>query len=189
MTGYSRRRYTSLAGAALLVVAAACGDSVTAPGGETELISRVTLTLTPTGGGPSITTYIDDPDGNGVQPPSAQVGALSLAAGTTFTGTVRFENRLESPAEDITEEVEEEADEHRVLYTVTGAGLTISPTDVDGAGRPLGVAYTAAAGSTAGSGTLRVVLCHYGDAIKPAAATACTGDTDIDVSFTFTITN
>lgn len=164
----------------------ACGDSATGPGGEQELITRVTLTLTPTGGAP-ITSYIDDPDGAGPQPPSAQVGALTLVAGTSYTGSILFENRLVNPPENITEEVEAEDGEHRVFYTVTGTGATVLTLDQDGNGLPVGLAYTVTAGASVGTGTLRVVLCHYGDSPKVGSATTCTGDTDIDVTFSFSV--
>lgn len=178
-----------LTGTGLLAAAfalAACGDSSTAPGGEQEVISRVTLTLTPTTGAP-IVSFIDDADGNGPQAPSAQSGVITLTRGATYTGTVKFENRLENPPEDITEEVEEEDDEHRVYYTVTGAGITITTLDTDGAGRPLGLRYRVVAGSAAGAGAMRVVLCHYDDAPKVATSTSCQGDTDINVVFNYTV--
>jgi hypothetical protein len=188
MTVFPRRMLTGAGLLATAVALAACGDSSTAPGGEQELITRVTLTLTPTTGSP-IVSFIDDPDGNGPQAPSAQSGAIALRIGTTYTGTVKFENRLENPPEDITEEVEEEDDEHRVYYTVTGAGITVTTLDTDGAGRPLGLQYRVVPGSTAGAGALRVVLCHYDDAPKVASSTSCQGDTDIDVVFNYTIVN
>ena len=168
------------------MVLAGCGDSSTEPGGESEVISRVTLTLAPSSGA-ALTSYIDDADGKGPQAPSAQVGALALAKGVTYTGTVKFENRLKSPAEDITAEVQAEANEHRVFYTVTGSGVTITTTDVDGQNRPLGLRFSTAVGSTATAGTLRVVLCHYDGVAKTAAATSCTGETDVDLAFTYTI--
>ncbi len=178
-----------LAGASALVLAvSACGDSATAPGGESEVISRVTLTLTPSVGGAALTSYIDDSDGNGPQAPSAQVGVLALAKGVTYTGTVKFENRLVTPAEDITAEVQAEANEHRVFYTVTNAGVTVTTTDVDGQNRPLGVRFSKVVAPTAsGAGTMRVVLCHYDDAPKVATATSCSGETDIDLTFNVTI--
>jgi hypothetical protein len=188
MTVFPRRMLTGAGLLATAVALAACGDSSTAPGGEQELITRVTLTLTPTTGSP-IVSFIDDADGNGPQAPSAQSGAITLTAGATYTGTVKFENRLENPPEDITEEVEEEANEHRVYYTVTGAGITVTTLDTDGAGRPLGLQYRVVPGSTAGAGALRVVLCHYDDAPKVASSTSCQGDTDIDVVFNYTIVN
>jgi predicted ThiF/HesA family dinucleotide-utilizing enzyme len=166
---------------------AACGDS-TGPGQEQEIISRVSLTLTPVGGGTAQVIYIDDADGLGPNAPSAQVGTLQLTQGTSYTGTVRFENRLVSPVENITEEVVTEADEHMVIYTVGGgAGVTVTTSDIDGSGRQLGVNFTAAtaAGAAVGARTMRVVLCHYDATPKPTTATACSGDTDIDVSFNF----
>ncbi len=183
----SRKLWRGASAILLLATASACGESSTEPGGEQELITRVTLTLTPVAGGSPIVAYIDDPDGAGPLPPSAQVGALTFGPGAAYTGTVKFENRLENPPEDITEEVEEEADEHRVFYSSTGAGLVVTTTDVDSQGRPLGVTFSVATGTTAGAGTMRVVLCHYGDSPKSASATSCTGDTDIDVTFNYTI--
>lgn len=178
-----------LAITALTLLLVSCsGDSITDPAGESEVISRVTVSLTATSGAVA-SAYIEDADGNGPNAPSAQVGTLGLPAGTTATGTVRFENRLVTPVENITDEVRAEANEHRVFYTVTGAGITVNTTDVDGAGRPLGVTFTAtaAAGTPAGARTLRVLLCHYDKQVKPAVATSCTVDTDIDVSFVLTV--
>lgn len=190
MTSTLIRRTATGSTLAAALLLAACGESSTAPGGESELITRVTLTLTPNGGGSALTAFIDDPDGNGPQSPSAQQGALTLAAGTTYAGTVKFENRLKTPVEDITEEVEEEANEHRVFYTVTGSGVTITTTDLDPAGRPLGLRFNTVVGTgAAGAGTVRVVLCHYDDGPKPTTATTCTGDTDIDVTFNYTVQN
>ncbi len=185
MEQFSSRRWMAL-GSGLLVSLAACGDSSTAPGGESEVISRVTLTLTPASG-PALTTYIDDADGNGPTAPSAQVAIPALVRGVTYTGTVRFENRLVNPVEDITAEVQKESNEHRVFFTVTGTGVTVTTTDNDGQGRPLGLRFTKAVASTATAGTTRVVLCHYDDSPKVASATSCTGDTDIDVTFAHTI--
>lgn len=184
---YASRAPLALTALALLL--ASCkGDSVVAPGGETEVISRVTLTLTPTTGA-AISAYIEDADGSGPNAPSAQVGTLTMPAGTAFTGAVRFENRLVTPVENITDEVRTEASTHRVFYTVTGTGVTVNSTDLDGNGRPLGLAFTATAptGTTAGTRTVRVVLCHYDGVTKPAVATACSADTDIDVSFTVAV--
>ena len=170
---------------AALALVSCKGDSITDPAGETEVISRVTLTLTPPSGA-AISAYIDDPDGNGPTAPSAQVGTLSLPVGTTFTGNVRFENRLVTPVENITDEVKTEANQHRVIYTVSGTGVTVTATDLDATGKPLGVAFTAGAatGTAAGARTIRVQLCHYdGGIVKPAVATSCTAETDIDVTF------
>jgi hypothetical protein len=185
---FASRPLLTVGAVAVVSLATACGDSATAPGGESELISRVSLTLTPSNGGAAITTYIDDSDGNGPTAPSAQVGALALTRGVTYTGSVKFENRLKTPAEDITAEVRSEANEHRVFYSVTGTGSTVTTTDVDGQNRPLGLAFTKALTAGATAGSMRVVLCHYDDAPKVGTATACTGETDIDLTFAYTVT-
>lgn len=186
MYTFSSRRVMVL-GSAALVSLAACGDSSTAPGGESEIISRVTLTLTPATGGTPLVTYIDDADGNGSIAPSPQFAIPALVRGVTYTGAVKFENRLKTPAEDITTEVQAEANEHRVFYTVTGTGATITTTDVDSQNRPLGLRFSKAVTATATAGTARVVLCHYDSSPKVATATSCAGDTDIDVTFAYTI--
>lgn len=175
-----------LAAGLAVVALAACGDSTVAPGGESELISRVAITLASTGAA-SQSAFIDDPDGNGPTAPSAQSGSLMLQPGVTYTGTIAFENRLENPPENITEEVFEESDEHRVFYTPS-AGTTVTITDTDTQGRALGLQFTiTAAQGTTGAGTLRAVLCHYVNIGKPSTATGCTDDTDIDVSFNYTV--
>lgn len=189
MTHFNRtRRLVALASFTVAGLGlAACGDSSTEPGGEQEVISRVTLTLTPGGAGTALTAFIEDPDGNGPQAPSAQVGTLELTPGVTYTGTVKFENRLVNPPRDINGEIQSESNAHRVFYTVTGTGVTVTTTDNDGQGRPLGLAFTKAVTETgAANGTTRVVLCHYDDN-KVASQTSCQGDTDIDVLFNFTI--
>jgi hypothetical protein len=174
-------------GTGVLVTLAACGDSSTAPGGEQEVISRVTLTLTPPSG-TALTTFIDDSDGPGTQPPSAQVNIPALARGITYTGTVRFENRLVNPVEDVTQEVLAEANEHRVFFTATGSGVTITTTDTDPQGRPLGLRFSKSVASNATGGSVRLILCHYGSRNpKTAAATSCTAGTDVDVTFAYTI--
>lgn len=182
-----RIRRAGLSAAGLVLALAACGDSTVNPGGETELITRVTLTLTRAGGAAQ-TVFIEDTDGNGPGAPSAQNGTLLLERGVNYTGTILFENRLANPVENITTEVIAEANEHRVFYSSTG-GLTVTPSDADGSGRPLGVATTATSAGTATTGTfpLRVVLCHYDGVPKPATATSCSAETDIDVSFTYSL--
>jgi hypothetical protein len=180
----SHRRVAAVVLTSLLL--AGCGDSTTEPGGETEVISRVTVTLTPPAGAAQ-TAFIDDADGNGPGAPAAQQGALALARNATYTGTIRFENRLENPPEDITTEVAAEANEHRVFYSVSGAGVTVTATDTDAQGRPLGLRYSVTTSATPAAGQLTVVLCHYDNVAKPATATSCTAETDINVSFSYTI--
>ena len=167
---------------------AACGDDPTAPAGnEQELITEVTLTLTPVGGGAQIVTTIADPDGPGPNPPNAQTEAIVLVPGTTYDGTVEFWDRQDPAApENITEEVEEEGDEHRVFYIVDGlAGVTIpdGSLDQDSGGAPLGLSYQVVVDAGAsGTGSIQVVLSHYDEQPK-GDGSAQSNETDVDVTF------
>ena len=172
---------------------AACDDDPTAPtpGNEQELITDVTLTLTPIGGGSSITTTIADPDGAGPNPPAAQTAEILLVQGTTYDGTIQFWDRSDpADPENITEEVEEEADEHRVFYTLAGlTDVTIpdSSLDTDANGAPLGLSYQLVVDAAAtGMGSIRVILSHYDDQPKGDGSQQ-SDETDVDVTFTASI--
>ncbi|HYE58686.1 MAG TPA: hypothetical protein VD948_09280 [Rhodothermales bacterium] len=153
-------------------------------GGENELITRVTLTLTPQGGGTPVTATYADADGDGILDPG-EFTTLALRAGTTYTGAVTFA----SPDEDVTAEVRAEAAAHQVLFTPSSgvAGrLTITVTDRDANNLPLGLQFTASVSAGAeASGTLRVVLAHY-EGVKQAGIPS--GEADFDGAFPVTIT-
>lgn len=183
---------------------AACGE----PGGgsdDQELITTVIVTLTPPGGSAVVATF-DDPDGDGGEPPT--VDAIALAASTTYTLTVDFENRLETPPEIITQEVRDEADDHQVFFTGTAVAgpattntsgpLTHSYADTDARGLPIGLTNTIVTAS--GSGELTVTLRHLPPAndvpVKTADAAATVasdgfaalpGETDATATFSVAI--
>lgn len=188
-----RSRWPLLLAVAGLLVVTACEDDPAAPSDENEqeLITRITVTLTPVGGGTTQSATIDDPDGMGPLPPSAPSAVLSLTPGTTYNGTVAvFDASDPNDVEDITVEVREEDDEHRFFYTVSGLnGVTVpdSSLDLDRNGAPLGVTFQVVAGPEAsGSGTIRVVLSHYDDVPKGDGSTP-SNETDIDQSFQVTV--
>ncbi len=86
-----------------------------------ELITRATLTFTPTGGGNTITATATDPDGEGVQD-IATDGPVNLAANTSYTLSLTLINALADPGDaeyNITEEVQEEGDEHMFFFAWT----------------------------------------------------------------------
>ena len=100
------------------------------PDDENELITTVRYTLTPVGGGAAVTAESKDLDGDGGNAPVTST--LTLAANTTYTGTITFLDESKSPAEDITAEVSAESDEHLVVYTPAPANLvSITRTDRD----------------------------------------------------------
>jgi hypothetical protein len=192
----------------LLPVAAlaACGAATPDEDNEEEVITTVTLTFTPDGGGDAIEATWADPENDG----SPVIDAITLGDGTTYALAVSFLNELEDPAEDITTEVAEEDDEHQVFVlgsavegpatgTNDDAVVTHAYDDADADGNPVGLANTITA-TGAGAGALRIVLRHLpaedGTALKAAGLAedlaadgldALPGSTDADVSFDLTV--
>jgi hypothetical protein len=186
-------------------LAAGCGDLGDDSQNENEVITTVALKLAPMGGGAAIDAAFDDADGDGGEPP--KIDPIDLTAGTTYTLTVRFLNKLEDPPEEITDEVADEGDEHQVFFTGSAvSGPTGSPPpplqhsygDADRLGLPVGLVNTVVA--SAGTGTLTVTLRHLppidGVAVKTADVAervktggigAIGGETDAEVRFAVTV--
>jgi hypothetical protein len=192
---YITLKLTSLLFLLVLIPKTGCDDD---PEKEDtpELITKVTLTFTPVGGGAALVFTANDPDGDGSIPPT--INDIELASNTTYTLTIEFENGLVSPPEDITEEVEDEDDEHMFFFGWTGnifsdpAGNgnidtradAVNYNDEDDNGNPVGLNTnwtTVTAGGTA-TGTLRILLKHQPD-LKSATSGSGDGETDVDLTF------
>ena len=110
----------------------------------------------------------------------------TLAANTTYMGTITLLNEQEDPAEDITEEVEEEALEHQFFFQTTVSGLSVSYNDEDSEGNPIGLS-TNVTTTNSGSGTLTITLRHQPDKsaanVSDGDITNAGGETDISVTF------
>lgn len=176
---------------ALLVIPSIFSTSCSnddAPVNEEEVITTVRTTLT--GGGQVITLTSRDLDGDGPNAPVVTVSG-NLVAGTTYTGSTEFLNELEDPAEDITIEVQEEGADHQVFYQLPSSIGTVTYTDTDANGRPIGLNFTLVAGTSGSTGTLTVTLRH--DLNKSAAGVAggditnAGGSTDAAVSFSVAV--
>lgn len=164
-------------------------DNNAQPVNEEEVITTVTATFTPAGGGTAITLTSRDLDGDGPTAPVTTVSA-PFAAGTTYNGNVTFLNELASPAENITEEIDEESDDHQIFYQHTGLGA-FTYTDTDANNKPVGLSFRYMASATPGTGNLTVTLRHLPN---KAAANVAAGDitnaggsTDAQVTFPVTI--
>lgn len=166
-----------------------------------EMITTITVTFSPVGGGEPIVGTAVDPDADGLRNIETD-GPIVLARGTTYIMTLGMYNDLvESDEEeyDITAEVEEEGDEHMLFFGWTGS-LFSDPSgdgnidaredqvrydDTDANGLPLGLktTWTTAAQS---SGTLRIVLKHQPE-LKSETSSSDIGETDLDVTFQITV--
>lgn len=172
------------------VFMSSCSDNDTpAYVNEDEVITTVTATFTPTGGGTPIVLKSRDIDGDGPTAPVVTVSG-SFAAGAVYNGTVTFSNELTAPATDITEEIEEEGTEHQLFFRQSGLG-TFTYADTDANGKPVGLSFTYTAATTAASGNLTVTLRHQPD--KAAAGVFggnianAGGNTDAEVTFPVTV--
>ena len=183
-----------------LFIFTACEEDEVAPEeeNEVEVFTDVKLVFTPTGGGAAVEAAAQDPDGAGVQ--ELQVlGAINLAANTSYTLTMVIENCLESPCELMNEEIEEEDDEHQFFFAFTNDAFTspagngnidsasdpINYNDSDGNGNSLGLNTSWTTGS-ASSGTFTVQLQHQPD-VKTATSGSTDGDTDFALTFNLNI--
>ncbi|MDL5048529.1 hypothetical protein QQ054_21175 [Oscillatoria amoena NRMC-F 0135] len=172
-----------------------------------ELITQVTLTFTPTGGGSTVVVTATDPDGDG--PQDLQVdGPITLVKTTSYILTLQLINGLLDPGDDeydITGEIEEEADEHQFFFRFSD-GVFSSPTgtgnikdtpatpvgditylDEDDNGRPLGLATSwTTADVTVSDQSFRVVLKHQ-PGTKSGTSTSLDGETDMDITFVLNV--
>jgi hypothetical protein len=158
------------------------------------------------GGGADVIAAFDDPDGDGGNPPT--VTPISLMNGKTYTLAVRFQNKLESPPEEITDEVRDEGDEHQVFLTGTavngpatnnaGAPLTHTYADMDANGLPIGLSNMIAAATGTGQLTLTlrhmppvndqaVKVANLAGQVKTGGIDSIGGDTDVQVNFMVTV--
>lgn len=180
-----KTKFLTLATVATLLFVS-CDDDDPQIVNEEEVITTVELTFTNTMDANDVVVLTSqDLDGDGPNAPTVSVSG-PFTAGNTYAGMVEFLNELETPAEDITEEVEEEGEEHEVFYVASNANLSVTKTDVDAAGNPLGVLTTLTA-AAAGMTDLTVVLRH--EPMKPnnGSLADAGGETDVEVQFSVTV--
>lgn len=162
-----------------------CDNDDPDPVNEEELITTVTFTLTPQGGGDPVVFQFKDPDGIGGAAPTVSVD--TLAPGTAYAGTLTLLNESVTPAEDIGDEVEEEGEAHQFFFQVSaGLELTVTYNDQDAGGNPIGLKTNWTTGA-AGTGTLKVILRHEPDKNAAGVAdgdiTQAGGETDVEVEW------
>lgn len=154
---------------------------------EQELITTLNYVLTDTAGN-TVTMSFQDLDGDGGDAPTITGG--TLAANTTYTGSLTLSNESESPAGDITAEIREEDADHQFFFASTVTGLSVAYADTDDNNNPIGLATTVTTGA-AGTGNLTITLLHEPDKSASGVATGdpsnAGGETDIEVTFSVTV--
>lgn len=150
-----------------------------------ELITTLTVTLTPDGGGDAVVLEKEDFDGDGPDAPTITSG--NLVAGTVYNGSIRVTNENETPAENVTLEVEEEDEDHQFFF-IPDADLDVIAVygNNDGDGNPLGTEFTLTAGE-ASTGTLTITLRHEPKKPNDGTLADAGGETDVEGVFPITI--
>ncbi len=196
------RRALVIPAVALVSMFSACSDDDPKKENTPELITEVTLTFTPVGGGSVVEAIATDKDGEGVQKLTVD-GPIDLEAGATYTLTIELINGLVDPTEDeydITAEVREEGHEHMFFFGWTNNVFSdpagngnidtraddVNYTDEDDNELPIGLSTSWTAAESSASGTFRVMLKHQPKK-KTATSTSATGESDIDLTFTVNV--
>ena len=152
-----------------------------------ELITTLNYTLVPTAGGAAVTLSFQDTDGDGGMNPIYAVG--TLAANTTYSGSIELLDESGDDVENVTKEIEEEDEEHQFFFDATG-GISIAYADMDEDGNPIGLANTLTTGA-AGNSALTVILRHEPDkdasGVSDGDISNAGGETDIEVTFNVTV--
>lgn len=177
---------------AVVTLFPSCSDDDSAPQivNEEEVITTVTATFVPVGGGNTVTLTSRDLDGDGPDAPVVTVSG-PFTIGKTYNGSVTFLNELQNPAGNITEEIEEEGVEHQLFFLHGGTLGTFTYTDEDANGNPVGLGFTYNSAATPASGNLSIVLRHEpnksGSGVANGDITNAGGSTDAQVNFAVSV--
>ena len=172
------------------ILSACSPDRIPEPINEEEVITTLTIELTPDNGGDIVTLTSRDIDGDGPDAPEINISG-SLVANTAYSGTETLLNETVFPAEIITEEVEEEGVDHQFFYELGGnVNAAIAYKDSDLNGDPIGIEFTLTTVS-AGSGSLTATLRHKPDkseaGVRDGDITNAGGETDFAQIFNITV--
>ncbi len=156
------------------------------PVNEEEVITTMTVTLTPDAGGDAVTLKKFDADGDGPEAPAVTVSG-NLVAGAAYTGTIVLLNETVDPAENITTEVIKENTDHQFFYNANAdLDVTTAYSNTDDNGNPLGTKFTLTAGEVS-TGTLTITLRHEPKKPNDGTLADAAGETDADATFSITI--
>lgn len=190
----------------LLILLSGCNPDDPEKEDVPELITKVTLTFTPTGGETQIVVSATDPDGEGIQDIIVD-GPINLSINKTYILSLELINALAQPTEaayNVAAEVEEEGDEHIFFFSWTnnvfsdpaGNGNIDNRNDAvnysgaanskDANGLPLGLTTTWTATGNQQSGSFRVLLKHQ-PGLKSDISGSAVGETDLDLVFTINV--
>ena len=178
-----------LLGFGLLLFAASCqdDDDPIIDDGE-ELITSVTLTLSPNGPQETVVLGFSDPDGDGGNAPSFSTTG-TIVADANYQAQVSFAG----PDGSIDAEIIDEGAEHQVFYQTSGGAtldFSYGTIGVDINGLPIGLTTNLETDSVS-NGELTIILRHEPNKLAAGIAidnpAVAGGSTDVEVTFQVTI--
>ncbi len=184
-----------------------CKKSDPTPENVPELITKATMTFTPTSGSAGIPVVVTatDPDNIGAQDIKVD-GAIGLTKGISYTLSIQLVNELyktTEPGYDVSKEIENQSYEHQFFFSWS-TGLFSNPTGdgnidnrndplnygsmLDKNGLPVGLTtnWTTSSTPTTGGNSFRILLKHQPD-IKSKTSTSGDGESDLDLTFTISV--
>jgi hypothetical protein len=167
---------------AVLVIAGVVGCKKTAsPADENEheSVNKIEFVFNSTGSA-ARTFIMEDPDGDGGNPPS-RIDTIKLNAGTTYTLDVKTYNLVNGVQKDITSVISSQSSSHELYFIPTGITVAITKNDKDRKNYPVGLNSTWVVGSAA-TGTIRFKVMHKPAGIKGPNDAPTVGHSDIDLN-------
>ena len=152
---------------------------------QEELITTVNLDLE--SNGLTYSLNYQDLDGDGGNAPVITLD--TLAANSTYSGSITLFNESVTPAEEITPEIFDEASDHQFFFTSNGTS-SFTYSDQDNDGNPIGLSFELTTGNAANE-TFTITLRHEPDKsatdVSSGVITNAGGETDIEIALSVII--
>ena len=166
--------------AVFMMLLAGCSKLVITPNDENEheAINKIELVFAETGGATS-SFVIEDPDGDGGNPPS-RIDTIKLNSNKQYNLTVKVYNIASGVIKEVSSTILAEATSHEFYFIPSGVSVTVQKTDKDKNGNPIGLLSTWQT-SSAGTGSILFKLMHKPD-LKGPNDGPNVGHTDIQLN-------
>ena len=168
----------------LIVSLSSCEKILGGKKGEQENITTLRfIAVDMTSGVSTIDTFeFSDADGPGGNNPT-RFDTIHLEKGRKYVVGLQLFDESKTPILDMTPEIIDKGDEHQFFYLSNILGFTVTSTDKDAKGNPIGLNTEWNTPNSGINGTLQVILKHQPRSKTTAPGSINAGETDVDVTF------
>jgi hypothetical protein len=144
---------------AFIILLVGCSKNVSNPNDENEheAINKIELVFAETGGATK-SFVIEDPDGDGGNPPS-RIDTIKINSNKQYNVTVKVYNIASGVIKEVSSTILDEATSHEFYFIPSGVSVSIQKTDKDKNGNPIGLLSSWQTAS-AGTGSILFKLMH-----------------------------